>query len=48
MIRLYFIDLSGKSSIGSGVDDLLFYVPPTVCGGSVFVLVLVCITLCPF
>ena len=28
--------------------DLLLYVPPTVCGGSVFVFVLVCITLYPF
>ena len=27
---------------------LLFYVPPLFCGGSVFVFVLVCITLCPF
>ena len=27
--------------------DLLRYVPPIVCGGSVFVFVLVCITLYP-
>ena len=32
----------------SVVVDLLFYVPPIVCGGSVLVFVLVCITLCPF
>ena len=30
------------------VVDLLFIVPPIVCGGSVLVFVLVCITLCPF
>ena len=29
-------------------DDLLFYVPHTVCGGSVFVYGLVYITLCYF
>ena len=29
------------------VVDLLFYVPHIVCGGSVLVFVLVCITLCP-
>ena len=29
---------------GSVVNDLLFYVPPIVCWGSVFVFVLVCIT----
>ena len=29
------------------VVDLLSYVPPIVCGGSVVVFVLVCITLCP-
>ena len=33
---------------GSVVVDLLFYVPPIVCGGSVLVFVLVYITLCPF
>ena len=33
---------------GSVVVDLFFYVPPIVCGGSVLVFVLVCITLCPF
>ena len=33
---------------GSVVVRLLFYVPPIVCGGSVLVLVLVCINLCPF
>ena len=33
---------------GSAVVDLLFYVHPIVCGGSVLVFVLVCITLCPF
>ena len=31
----------------SAVVDLLFYVPPIVCGGSVVGFVLVCITLCP-
>ena len=31
---------------GSGVVDLLFCVPPVVCGGSVFVFVLLCIMLC--
>ena len=30
------------------VVDLLFYVPSIVCGDSVLVFVLVCITLCPF
>ena len=30
------------------VVDLLFYVPPVVCGGSVLVFVLVCMTFCPF
>ena len=35
----------GGSSV---VVDLLFYVLPIVCGGSVFVFALVCITLCPF
>ena len=30
------------------VVDLLFYVPSIVCGGSVFVFVLICITLCAF
>ena len=29
-------------------EDLLFYVPPIVCGGSVLVFCLVCINLCPF
>ena len=33
---------------GSVVVDLLFYVLPIVCGGSVLVFVLLCITLCPF
>ena len=33
---------------GSVVVDLLFNVVVIVCGGSVFVFVLVCITLCPF
>ena len=33
---------------GSVVVELLFYVPPIVCGSSVFVFVLVCISLCPF
>ena len=32
---------------GSVVVDLLFNVLPIVCGGSVFVFVLLCITLCP-
>ena len=30
------------------VVDLLFNVLPIVCGNSVFVFVLLCITLCPF
>ena len=33
---------------GSLVVDLLFDVLPIVCGSSVFVFVLACITLCPF
>ena len=33
---------------GSAVADLLFYVPPIVCGVSVLVFVLVCNTLCLF
>ena len=33
---------------GSVVVDLLFDVLPIGCGESVFVLVLLCITLCPF
>ena len=33
---------------GSVVVDLLFFVPPIVCWGSVLVFVWVCITLCPF
>ena len=33
---------------GASKMNLLFYVPPIVCGGSVLVFVLVCITLCPF
>ena len=33
---------------GSVVVDLLLYVPPIDCGGSVLVFVLVCSTLCPF
>ena len=33
---------------GSVVVDLLIYLPPIVCEGSVLVFVLVCITLCPF
>ena len=33
---------------GSIVVDLLFYVPPIVCGGFVLVFVLVCFTLYPF
>ena len=36
------------SLFSSVVVDLLFYVPPIVCGGSVMVFVLECITLCPF
>ena len=32
----------------AGIVDLLFYVPPIVCGGSVLVFVLVCATLGPF
>ena len=30
------------------IVDLLFYVPPIVCGDSVLVFVLVFVTLCPF
>ena len=30
------------------VIDVMFYVPPIACEGSVLVFVLVCITLCPF
>ena len=33
---------------GSVVVDSLFYVSHNVCGGSVLVFVLLCITLCPF
>ena len=32
---------------GGSVVDLLFYVPPIFCGGSVLVFDLMCITLCP-
>ena len=32
---------------GGSVVDLLFYVPPIVCGGSVFVFVLVYVAMCP-
>ena len=35
-------------SRGSVVVDLLFNVLPVICGSSVFVFVLLCITLCPF
>ena len=35
------------SGCGSVVVDLLFSVPPVVCRGTVFVFVLLCITLCP-
>ena len=37
-----------KAAICSVVVDLLFYLPPIVCGGSMLVFVFVCITLCPF
>ena len=33
---------------GSVVVDLLFYIPPIVCGVMCWSLFLVCITLCPF
>ena len=33
---------------GFYVVDQLFYVHPFVCGGSVLVFILVCISLCPF
>ena len=33
---------------GSVVVELLFNVLPIACGNSMFVFVLVCITLCPF
>ena len=39
---------SREKTGGSVVVDLLFYVPSIVCKGSVLVLVLVYITLCPF
>ena len=39
--------LNDGSDIGCCLVDVLFYVPPIVCRSSVFVLVLVCITLCP-
>ena len=32
---------------GSVVFGILFNVPPNVCGGSLLVFVLVCVTLCP-
>ena len=37
-----------KAVGGSVAVDLLFDVLPIGCGGSVFVFVLLCITLCPF
>ena len=38
-----------SNGIGCGsVVDLLFYVPPIVCGVLCLSLLLVCITLCPF
>ena len=39
-----------KSKIGGGsvFVDSLFYVTHIVCGGFVLVLILLCITLCPF
>ena len=37
-----------KLSGCADVVELLFNVLPTVCGSSVFVFVLLCITLCPF
>ena len=33
---------------GSVVVGILFNVPSNVCGGSLLVFVLVCVTLCPF
>ena len=33
---------------GSVVVGILLNVPPNVCGGSLLVFVLVCVTLCPF
>ena len=32
---------------GGSVVDLLFYVPPILCGGSVFVFVLAYVAMCP-
>ena len=40
--------LTGGQVGGSVVVDVLFYVSPIVCGGSVLGFVLVYITLCPF
>ena len=37
-----------EAAVRSKVADLLFDVLPIVCGSSVFVFVLLCITLCPF
>ena len=37
-----------ENFVGSAVVDQLFYVLPIVCVSSVFVFVLLCITVCPF
>ena len=46
---MYVFSLLTLKSVNSSVAvDLLFDVIPIVCGSSVFVFVLLCITLCPF
>ena len=40
--------LNDDPDVGGCPVIILFYVPPIVCGGTVFVFVLVCITVFPF
>ena len=46
--RWSILNILRKPKANSVVVDLLFNVLPIVCGSSVFVFVLLCITLCPF
>ena len=47
VIVAFKVRLLSVQSGGSVVVDLLLYVPPIVCGGSVFVFVLAYVAMCP-